>query len=74
MRYTVQVKPGSKKGPLVEENPDGSLTVFIQERPVEGAANDALIKLLAKHFGIRNRDIEIQSGHTYRIKRVSINK
>jgi uncharacterized protein (TIGR00251 family) len=74
MRYTVQVKPGSKKGPLVEENSDGSLTVFIQERPVEGAANEALIKLLAKHFGLKNKDIEIESGHTSRIKRVSISK
>jgi uncharacterized protein (TIGR00251 family) len=74
MRYTVQVKPGSKKGPLVEENPDGSLTVFIQERPVEGAANEALIKLLAKHFGLKNKDIEIESGHTSRLKRVSVSR
>lgn len=72
MRYTVQVKPGSKKGPLVELNDDGSLTVFIQERAVDGAANEGLIKVLANHFGLRKADVVIESGFTGRIKRVKI--
>ncbi|MEN9606472.1 MAG: hypothetical protein RL605_300 [Actinomycetota bacterium] len=72
MRITVQVKPGSKKGPLVEAQPDGSLVVFIKERAVDGAANEGLIKVLAAHFGCRKSDIEIESGHTSRIKRVSV--
>jgi uncharacterized protein len=72
VRYTVQVKPGSKKGPLVELNDDGSLTVFIQERAVDGAANEGLIKVLANHFGLRKADVVIESGFTSRIKRVAI--
>lgn len=72
MRITVQVKPGSKKGPLVEPQPDGSLTVFIKERAVDGAANEGLIAALAKHFGCRKADIVIESGFTSRIKRVSV--
>ena len=72
MRITVQVKPGSKKGPLVEAQPDGSLVVFIKERAVDGAANEGLIKVLAAHFRCRKSDIEIESGHTSRIKRVSV--
>ncbi|WP_223171077.1 DUF167 domain-containing protein [Microbacterium sp. NIBRBAC000506063] len=39
MQYTVRVKPGSKKGPLVEEDEKGDLTVFVRERAVDGAAN-----------------------------------
>jgi len=66
------VKPGSKKGPLVELNPDGSLTVFLKERAIDGAANDGLIRLLAEHFGTRKSDIEIESGFTSRIKRVRV--
>ena len=33
---TVRVKPGSRKGPLVETDPDGSLTVYVPERAVDG--------------------------------------
>lgn len=72
MRITVQVKPGSKKGPLVESADDGSLTVFIKERAVDGAANEALIAVLAKHFRVSKSEITIESGFTSRIKRVSV--
>lgn len=72
MRYTVHVKPGSKKGPLVEHETDGSLTVFLKERAVDGAANEGLVKLLANHFGVRKAAVTIESGFTSRIKRVSV--
>jgi uncharacterized protein YggU (UPF0235/DUF167 family) len=68
------VKPGSKKGPLVETNDDGSLTVYLQERAVDGAANQGLVELLAKHFGTRKSDVSIESGFTSRIKRVNISE
>jgi uncharacterized protein (TIGR00251 family) len=66
------VKPGSKKGPLVEVGNDGALTVFLKERAVDGAANEGLIKVLADHFGVRKSDIEIESGFTSRIKRIRV--
>ncbi len=72
MRVTVLVKPGSKKGPLVERAEDGTLTVCLLERAVDGAANDGLIALLAKHFGISKSRVTIESGFTSRIKRVSV--
>lgn len=72
MRITVQVKPGSKKGPLVETNDDGNLTVFIKERAVDGAANQGLIAVLAKHYKVSKSQITIESGFTSRIKRVSV--
>lgn len=72
MRMTVTAKPGSKKGPLVQVNDDGSLTVFMQQRAVDGAANEALIELLAKHFEVSKSKVFIESGFTSRIKRVSV--
>ena len=72
MRYTVQVKPGSKKGPLVEVQNDGSLTVFLKERAVDGAANEGLIRALAEYFGVRKAEVSIESGFTSRIKRVNV--
>ncbi|MBP6043093.1 MAG: DUF167 domain-containing protein [Rhodoluna sp.] len=72
MRITVTVKPGSTKGPLVESNDDGSLTVFLKQRAVDGAANSALIEVVAKHFKVRKADVEIESGFTSRIKRLRV--
>ena len=72
MRVTVKVKPGSKKGPLVEAGDDGSLTVFLQQRAVDGAANDGLIEVLAKHYGVSKSRITIEAGFTSRIKRIDV--
>jgi len=72
VRVTVKVKPGSKKGPLVEIDDDGSLTVFLQQRAVDGAANDGLIEVLAKHYGVSKSRITIEAGFTSRIKRIDV--
>jgi uncharacterized protein YggU (UPF0235/DUF167 family) len=72
VRVTVLVKPGSKKGPLVETSPDGTLTVYLLQRAVDGAANDGLVALLAEHFKVSKSKVSIEAGFTSRIKRVSI--
>lgn len=71
-RYGVTVKPGSKKGPLVEVAEDGTLTLFVRERAVDGAANDGVVKLLAAHFGVPRSRVTIVRGHTSRSKLVEI--
>ena len=75
MQVTVRVKPGSRKGPLIEQEStaDGEvLTVFVQQRAVDGQANEAVIELLAKHFGVPKSRIEIVRGHTSRVKVVRV--
>jgi uncharacterized protein (TIGR00251 family) len=72
MRYTLFVKPGSKKGPLIVLAESGEITVYVRERAVDGAANKAVIELLAKHFGVAKSSVEIESGFTGRHKRVRI--
>lgn len=71
MQITVRVKPGSRRGPLVEEDAEG-LIVHVRERAVEGAANEGVTAALAAHFGVRRRDVRILRGHTARIKRVEV--
>ncbi len=66
------VKPGSKKGPLVEVAQDGSLTVFLMQRAIDGAANEGLIAILANHFGVSKSRVTIESGFTSKIKRISV--
>ena len=73
-RYGVTVKPGSKKGPLVDVAADGSMVVFVRERAVDGAANDGVIKLLADHFGVPKSRIQIVRGHTSRSKLVDVDE
>lgn len=72
IRYRIHVKPGSRKGPLVESGPDGLLTVFVRERAIEGAANEGVIAALAAHLGVRKADVRVVSGHTARIKTVEV--
>lgn len=72
---TVRVKPGSRKGPLVVETPDdpaASLTVFVRERSVDGAANDGVIGAIAAHYGVPRSHVQIRRGHAARIKRIVI--
>ena len=71
MQFTVRVKPGSRRGPLVEDGPDG-LVVHVRERAVDGAANTGVVRALAEHFGVAPRDVEILRGHTSRVKRVAV--
>lgn len=51
---------------------DGALLVRLAAAPVDGAANDELIALLAKALRIPKRDITIVSGERLRLKRVRI--
>jgi uncharacterized protein len=51
---------------------DGALLVRLAAAPVDGAANDELIALIAKALRIPKRDITIVSGERSRSKRVRV--
>jgi uncharacterized protein (TIGR00251 family) len=74
VRINVKAKPGSKRGNLVTEMTDGSFEVHLREKPVDGKANEALIRVLADHFGVRQRDVSILTGASARLKIVEIEK
>ncbi|MBR5027001.1 DUF167 domain-containing protein [Candidatus Saccharibacteria bacterium] len=71
MNVEVTVKPGSKKGPLVEKSGDG-LTVYLREKPHDGEANAALIKMLAEYFDVAKTSIVIKSGSKSHKKLIQI--
>lgn len=71
MIYAVHVKPNSKKGPLVIADGD-RLTVYLRAKPVDGAANTALIKLLAEYFDVHRSQISIKTGQTSRHKLIEL--
>lgn len=72
MKIDVTVKPNSTKGPLVEPQSDGSLVVYIREIAADGQANEALIKLLAKHYDVPKTRIEIIRGHSSKHKLIAL--
>jgi uncharacterized protein (TIGR00251 family) len=69
---SVRVKPGSRKGPLVEVGDDDTLTVYVREPAIDGKANAAVIQVLAEHFGVPRSQVELVSGASARIKRFRI--
>lgn len=71
IRLSVRVKPGSSRA-KVGGNHDGALIVAVNAQPVDGAANEAVVKALAEALKIKSRDIRVVSGHTARTKIVSI--
>jgi len=68
----VKVKPGSRKGPLVETGPNGELTIYVREPAVDGKANDAVTRLLAAHLQLPRSRVELVSGTTSRAKRFRV--
>jgi len=67
----IKVKPGSRREELLEQ-PDGSWVAHVKAPPVDGKANDALITLLAGHFGLRKAQVNIRSGSSGRMKLVQL--
>jgi uncharacterized protein (TIGR00251 family) len=47
------------------------LEVRVAEAPADGAANDAVVKLLAKALGVSRSELSIISGQTSRHKRIA---
>jgi uncharacterized protein len=70
MLITVRVIPRSSKNGL--EWDQGALKARITASPVEGAANEAVIALLARRLGLPKRSISIVRGATSRQKIVEI--
>jgi uncharacterized protein (TIGR00251 family) len=70
-RLEVRVKPNAKTAGL-EEQPDGTWVAKVKAPPVEGKANEALIALVAEHFGVRKAQVTIRVGASGRLKQLEI--
>jgi uncharacterized protein (TIGR00251 family) len=70
MRISVRVIPRSSRNSI--EWSSGELRVRLTAPPVDGAANDALVSLLAERLGIAKRDISVVHGATSRQKIVEV--
>jgi uncharacterized protein (TIGR00251 family) len=68
---SVRVIPRASKSAITGRRGD-AVVVRLAAPPVEGAANDALVVLLARALSVPRRQVSIVSGEKSRDKRVAI--
>jgi len=71
VRFDVRVQPRASRSEIVGEY-DGAIKVRLSAPPVDGAANDALVDLLARELSVARRSITIVSGASSRNKTVVV--
>ncbi|MFV0645800.1 MAG: DUF167 domain-containing protein [Sphingomonadaceae bacterium] len=69
-RLALRVTPGAKTESL--EIRDNVVLVKVRARPQDGAANDAVISLLAKALGVAPSRLDLVRGATGRDKQVQL--
>lgn len=69
--FTVRVVARASRSRVVGEH-DGALRVRVAAPPVEGAANEELIRTLARALDVPSRAVEITSGHASKLKQVRV--
>ena len=74
MKISVRLKPNSRHREEVVVNDDSSLTVYTKAPAIEGRANAAAVKLLAKHFGVAPSKIKLVRGAISKYKVFEIDK
>ena len=74
MEISTRLKPNSRHREEVVPNDDGSLTVYTKAPAVEGRANAAAAKLLAKHFGVAPSKVKLVRGAASKYKVFEVDK
>jgi uncharacterized protein len=71
VRFEVHAKPRAKKSRVVGERGD-AVEIALAAPPVDGAANDELVRFLSRVLAVPKRDIELVRGEGSREKLVAI--
>ncbi|HKQ51393.1 MAG TPA: DUF167 domain-containing protein, partial [Pyrinomonadaceae bacterium] len=67
----MRVVPRAARSRVAGEH-DGALRVRVAAPPMDGAANEELVRTLARALGVAARDVEITSGHSSKLKQVRV--
>ena len=74
MKISVHLKPNSRHCEEVVMNDDDSLTMYTKAPAIEGRANVAAVKLLAKHFGVAPSKVRLVRGAASKYKVFEVDK
>lgn len=69
LKIKIKLHPNSSQEKIIEIEKDKSYEVWIKEKPIDGKANEKLIKCLKKYF---KKEIKIVHGFTSRNKIIEI--
>ena len=69
--FKLRVIPRARRNQIIVAD-DGTLRVYTTAAPTDGAANDAVIKILARHFDVPKSSIKIIRGAQSRDKVVQL--
>ncbi len=72
VKISVRLQPKASREGLRVWDEGGVLRVRVKEAPVDGAANAALVRLVAKYLGISRGAISIIHGATGRNKIIKV--
>lgn len=67
MKLSVVAHPNAKK-PRIEKDLLGTLHVYVNQPPLQGKANKAVIEALANYFGVKKSQILLVSGEKSKTK------
>ncbi len=68
----IRVIPRAKKTEIVDEMPDGTLKIKIKAPPVDGKANEELVKFLSEEWSVAKSGVRIVRGERGRNKVIEI--
>ena len=71
IRLSVQITPNAKKTEVAGAL-DGVLKIRLHAAPIEGKANQALVRFIAAALAVPKNAVHITHGHTCRRKTVEI--
>jgi hypothetical protein len=71
VRFAVRLTPRSTAD-RVDGVIDGVLRARVQASAVEGAANNALLRLISAELGVARRDVRLVAGATSRLKLIVV--
>ena len=71
LTFSVRVTVRASRSCAAGEH-DGALKLRIAAPPVDGAANEEVVKVIAKLFGVPRSGVSIVSGQTSRLKRIAV--
>ena len=71
LTLTLHIQPGAKRTAVAGLHGD-ALKIRLAAPPIEGRANEALLKFIAESFGVPLRQVELKQGGQSRHKVVAV--
>ena len=71
LRFEIRAKPKAKRSAIGDPTAD-VLDVAVTAPPVEGAANEEIVRVLSKALGLRKKDVRIAHGETGKTKVIAV--